>query len=304
MLSFNCNGGINVVKAKGNYIGIGCSDGWIYLFKGDKLLWEKKLSTTYYRDPYTDVNILSLDIGKDILAVGTDFMDGKIYLYSLSGDVRWYKQFLTIVGCWERPDDVVAVAIGGDRIAVASEWLNSYIHEIGFGGENIDTRRLDGYIKDIAFWKEQILIGTTKAFYIGRKKKNLKIERIIALNSSAVISAQDGIYTFNGTLKKIYDAENPFVSASQKIIACYDEKLNVLSHDGEILWSCEADKPCGMLCDDRRVYLGYDDYIKVFEDSEFVSEIKVPGSLAGITDDYIVSVKDRDLHLYPLSEIP
>ncbi len=305
MLSFECKGRINVVEAKGDYIGVGCSDGWIYLFEGSKLLWEKKLISTYYRDPYTDVNVISIDIGKDFLAVGTDFMDGKAYLFSLNGENLWYKQFLTIVGCWERPDDVVAVKIGKDEIAIGAEWMNSYVHKLNFKGDEVETFKVDGYINEISFWKDCFIIGTTKSLYFEKKRKiNLNINRIYPIKNKLIISSNDGIYTINGKAEKICEAKDPILGVSQKILACYDKKLLIFSTKGDFLWSCEVEKPLTLFCLEEKVYLGYDGYIKIAENGEIIEKFEIIGIPVKLMENYLISVKDRRIQIYSFPEIP
>ena len=298
MVTFNCGGKINVVRTWGDYIGVGCSDGWIYLFKGEELLWENKLSATYYRDPYNDVGVLSMDICENFIVVGTNFMDGKVYAISFDGDVLWYKQFLTIVGCWERPDDVVAVAIGDDKIAVGTEWVNSYVHQLDFSGNNISTFKVDGYITGIVFWKD-FVIGTDRALYFGRKRERLNVRGLVPLGNFLVVSSDSGIYTINGGVKKIYES-TPLFAVSRERIILYDKELIALSWDGEILWSCEVERPIKILCDGG-IYLGYSNLVKIVENGEITEEIEVEGVPVELAENFIVSVRERKLHI---SKIP
>ncbi len=175
----------------------GCENGWIHVYDGSKRLWSKKLSSTYYRGPFTDVNVLSVDVGLGFVAVGTDFADGKVYLFDTEGRKLWERQLMSILGCWERPNDVYFVRIR-DSLVVLS----------GFLVDNLDVFRLDG-----SPMMHLELDGVRTADIRG---------------DFVVVGCKDGVYGING------GKPEPLVEVEAEEVLC-DEDVVVVSSGKRVL---------------------------------------------------------------------
>jgi outer membrane protein assembly factor BamB len=70
-----------------DYIAIG-SGSYIYCIDVNtrNIAWKKKMIVTFYRDPFSDVAITAVDARGSMIAVGTNFMDGKVYLFTKTGN--------------------------------------------------------------------------------------------------------------------------------------------------------------------------------------------------------------------------
>lgn len=299
MWSYNCRGKIIGVKVEGSEILVGCSNGWIYLFDDLDTVWVKKLTSTYYRDPYTDVNVSCLDMYGRYVAVGTDFMDGKIYLFSKDGDLNWYRQFMTIVGCWERPDDVVAVSIADDVVAVGSEWINSHLHILSIDGDLIDEREVNGSLKDLRVKDDLIVVGTTTHLYINNKKVRLPVSKVFPDDELIFVSSPNGFYALDikGNVKWMLKTKDPIFSVSNETVAVAGDTLVLLSKDGWKLWEAKVEKPSYVCCGDEYVYVGYRDCVKIIVDGTVVEEIRVKGIPVHVGGS-IVCVEGSKLMIY------
>jgi outer membrane protein assembly factor BamB len=303
MLSFKCRGRIRTLRVSNGLTVTGCTDGWIYVFGEDELFWSRKLSATYYRDPYTDVNVLSVDVNQGYVVAGTDFMDGKVYLFSLDGEMLWYKQFLCIVGCWERPEDIVAVAVGKNRVAVCTEWLNSFLHVVSMNGDILREKKVEGSIRDVAFWRG-VAVGTSAALYIEDTKLKIPVSKIHAESyhwkiGSLIVSGADGVYAINGRTRQLYRAPEPLISVSKEFIAiATEDKLSLISKNGDGVWERKINqKPTAVFCDGERVYAGYRSNgkgcVEVVESGEVTGRVVLEGVPVHIGD-IIVCIDDRE----------
>ncbi len=109
---------------------------------GEKYTWKKKFFTTFYRDPYTDVKISAIDAG-NYIAVGTNFMDGKLYLFTKSGKKLWEHQFATIASLGWRPEDVTRISIGKGFVAVATQFMHDYVYAFNFNRKRLFEVRFE-----------------------------------------------------------------------------------------------------------------------------------------------------------------
>ena len=299
MWAYDCKSKIRCISINDDKILVGCLNGWVHLFDNLKHIWTKKLTSTYYRDPYTDVNITSLDIYGKNVAVGTDFMDGKVYLFSEDGRLRWHRQFITIVGCWERPDDIVAISMSDEIVAVGSEWMNSYLHILEIDGDLIDERELDGSIKDIQVKDDMIIVGTSSHLYINERKMMLPTSKIFVDKDDIFVSSSDCFYALDvdGNIKWGFKVENPIFSVSDDTIAVAGNTLLLLSKDGEKLWEMKIRKPVCLHCKDESIYAGYHGHIEIIESGIVIDRIKVEGTPVHMGK-YVVCVKDKTLIAY------
>ncbi len=298
MKSYKCKNKVKLVRVHNDIIAAACTDGWLHVFSEDGELWSRKLTATYYRDPYTDVNIISLDVSSKNIAVGTDFMDGKVYLFSTDGDELWYRQFLTIVDCWERPEDVVAVAVNRDKIAVGSGWLNDHMYLFKLSGERVCSREVKGEIKDIKIRGENVIVGTSAALYVGDKKLDLPAIGIFVEDDRLYTHNDYGLYCVKENVEWIYEIETPKVSVSESTIAAASNKLVALSKDGEVLWEMKLrKKPREVFCSESTVYLGYDGQIEIVGDGRIVRSIDIVGTPVHLSENFVYAIEDRVLHL-------
>ncbi len=293
MWSFKCGGKVREVKVWNDLIAVGCEDGWFYLFDGNGLIWGKKLTATYYRGPFNDVNVLSIDL-KDLLAVGTDFADGKVYVFDLDGNLIFERAFVSIMGCWERPKDVVRVSID-ECVAVGAEWLKSEVEVLNRRGDVLKSYEVKGGIRDLKVDRD-VIVGTTEHLYVGRRRFNKPAFKIFT--RPLVFSSDDGVYTLKNGLKAIRKCPHPKIDVSKDLVAVSSERTALISLEGEMLWEVE-EKPENVFIRDEDVYLGFENKIKVFRDGKEVREIEVEG-LPVYVGDFAVTVKGDKLFYYQL----
>lgn len=267
-------------------IAVGCENGWIYLIDPSdrRIVWSHKLSATYYRGPFTDVNVISIDLD-DLVVTGTDFADGKVHVFDLNGEKLWEEQFMSIVGCWERPNDVVAVAIG-DGIAVCEEWMNAHLRIYDRKGRLKVCRELRGFVKKLV-WDEEVIVGTTERTYVG--------EREIEIGSEDVKVA-DGIYCSNE--KEVFKVdgwrksfERPVFDVGDIVAVSDDKGLHILGKDGERIDFLKMDRA-------ERVFVLDDDVVLAYPNRLVWNgrEKKVRGHVVHVGD-FVVSVDGREIYI-------
>ncbi len=294
MTELRCKGRIRVVKALGDVVVVGCTDGWLHVFEYGEEIWKEKISATYYRDPYTDVNILSVDVNRKYIAVGTDFMDGKVHVFSRDGERVWYRQFMTIVGCWERPDDVVAVAVDGDKIAVGIEWLNGHFYLFrARDGEQLYDREVDTLIRNVIVHPE-VAIGTSRRLYLLQREMRMPVSEMQSDEEGLYVSNQDGVHRIvRGRVRWRYSAVYPAISASRNFVAAVSDELVLLSKKGGVQWKMKVKRPrCVKCTDDGTVYLGYEGLVRKVSNGEVVDELQIPGTPLLITEKFVCSTAD------------
>ncbi|WP_457549557.1 hypothetical protein [Archaeoglobus sp.] len=213
-------------------VAFGCENGWIYVFDEDGLLWSKKLVSTYYRGPFTDVNVTSLDINDRYLVVGTDFADGKVYLFDLNGKKIWERQLMSILGCWERPEDVKIVKIARDEIAVVSGFVNDRLTIFNLKGETVDVAIYKDFVRCLDADKV-VGIGTDKRSEILNVVRFEKPSRdVVVIEDWAFFASDNEVFCSCGWSFK---AENPIISANKNKV-CFSSKNRVFvcTLDGDI----------------------------------------------------------------------
>ncbi len=269
---------------------LGCENGWIYVFDGRDLVWAKKLRSTYYRGPYHDVNIISVAVD-DLVVVGTDFTDGKVYAFDLEGEKLWERLFMSIVGCWERPNDIVAVDIG-ENIAVCDEWINSSLNVLDRKGNTIRRVELDGFVK--ALKQERVtVVGTTKKTYIDDRIikipcRDIRVKEFVFCSNEECVFAVDG----KGVVW-IRKFDDPVFDVGEIVAVCDERGLHILSRDGELVDFRKIEKPMKVFVTDDEVILGYRNKI-VWNDGR---ERRIRGIPIHIGD-AIISYEDYELFFY------
>jgi len=212
-------------------VAVGCENGWFYLIDpaDGKIVWNIKLSATYYRGPFTDVNIISVDLN-DLIAIGTDFADGKVYVFDLEGRKLWEEQFMSVMGCWERPNDVVAVAVK-DGVAVCEEWMNAYLRIYDKKGKLKKCRRLRGFVRKLV-WEDELVVGTTESTYVGEREINVRSDDVRVRGGDVYCSNDREVFKVDGWRMEFKD---PVFDVGDVLAVCDSEGLHVLSLDGELL---------------------------------------------------------------------
>jgi len=219
------------ISSHRNKTAFGCEDGWIYLFDSCGLLWSKKLISTYYRGPFTDVNVLSVDVSDEFVVAGTDFADGKVHLFRLDGGRVWERQLMSYLGCWERPEDVKFVRIDDDRIAAVAGFMEDRLYIMGVDGEIESVEGLGTFIRCMDLGEIIALGGDDGSYVHDGKLRRLDFpsKDVVVVDDWAVFVKRDGIVS---TLGWSFEAESPKVSASSKIVAVAS---------GRRVWTFEAD---------------------------------------------------------------
>ena len=291
-------------------IAIGCENGWIHVFDKKSRIWAKKLASTYYRGPFTDVNVISIDVNEHV-AAGTDFADGKLYLFSKNGKVRWERQLISIMGCWERPDDVERVRLG-EYIAAGSGFLNDYIHLFSLDGERLFQKRISGRVKAIEMGYN-MAVGTSEKIYFfdydGRilLTKDVEVEDVKIIDDVTVVASITKILGHaNGEwwVVQLNDSNSqgyPRISVGRNIVAALGNMIYEISREGEIISTTDVGKEISCIYSDRKtIFAGTADGIAVIRDTvEWVKSECV----VGIGGAGVVSMKGTLLTFYPLKTI-
>ncbi len=219
----------------GHTIAFGCESGWIFLFDRDGLLWSKKLIGTYYRGPFNDVNVTAVDVCDGYVAVGTDFVDGKVYLFDLNGKEIWRRQRISILSCWERPDDVKFIRISDEGLAVVSGFMSDRVSIFSFDGEEIYREDFSDFVTCMDF--DSILaVGTNdKSMIVHPRKKEFefKSKGVEVVDDWAVFFNDGGLLC---TLGWSIRAESPIVSANSDYVAFASlNRVNLCDLNGKIV---------------------------------------------------------------------
>ena len=284
---------------------------------------------TFYRDPYCDVSISALDAAERYVAAGTNFMDGKLYLFSENGKLLWKHQFATIASLGWRPEDVTAVKIGRQYVAVGTEFTNEYLHVYTTTRKRVLEKKVRGRVEDIAFMGERLVVGTDSYLYnfdINRgrehiidtpaKKVEILNDIIIAINNYGVIAFKPSA---NGKIKKYWRVKSgskfglksgskgsEFCIAKNGFLLASENELQSISPNGEIQWSKKFDVKIDSLYFDKisdKIYVGMDGKLKVLSPrGESIKDFKVDGKVVkvGRFRDVVALVWNEGLTLYKL----
>ncbi len=284
MWSHVCEDEVKVADICDELLAVGCKDGWLYLFDEDGVLWTEKLSVTFYRDPYTDVQITALDVNEKYLAVGTNFMDGKLYLFSKEGDLIWKQQFMTVASIGERPEDVTSVSIGDKYVGAGAGWIDEFAYIYNIDGNRVLERAVEGAVRGMVLRENHIAFGTERRLYIVRpvnRKFNISVKELMFLRDGFVISEERGLFMLSDSCDELFRVimRKPEICVDEKrgIIAAADEDiLQVVSPDGEVLWRKEMPtRPLSIFAEDE-IYLGFQGRVIVLSEDRR-REIKLDG---------------------------
>lgn len=298
--SYSCKSPVTCFAHKGDYVVVGCRDGWFSLLNiNDGVLWSKKVTATYYRGPYTDVNVLSVDLDGRYVAVGTDFADGKLYLYSTDGELQWYRQFITIPACWERPDDVTYVRINNDRIYAGSEWINSFLHVYDLKGNMIMEKKYEGSFRGVEECGGKLIVATSQNLYVEDRALNMKVGNM-KMAKYIVVSNPSGLHVVDcdGNLKWSFKAANPLFTVDGDNIIIYDSKLKYLSLDGDVLREVEIEKPIFIEKVGDVLILGYENKVKFVDGDGKICEVLEVDGTPFYSEGHIISINRNKICIY------
>ncbi len=286
-------GGNHVVLSSGNEL---------ICFNSEGIAWTQKMQVTFYRDPYGDVVITALDANQSYVVAGTNFMDGKIYLFTINGKLRWKHQFATIASLGWRPEDITAVKVGDSFIAVGTEFMNEYIHLYTVNRRRIFQRRIKGRVEDFSFIEDKLVAGTDSNLYIfdmeGKEKSIIEtpVRRVEIANDKIIVLNDYGVVVYRKyensdkiKIKKYWGVrlQDPLLSiVDGNILLASENLLSYVSGSGEVVWQKVLDKPVESLFYDEpsnRIYVGMEDSLQILSNNgESVKEVKFEGELIRI----------------------
>jgi len=217
MWSHVFNDRVLCLSSNGDHIAFGCENGWIYLFDKNGLVWSKKLISTYYRGPFTDVNVISIDVSDGFVVAGTDFADGKVHLFHLNGKKVWERQLMSYLGCWERPEDIKTLKISGENIAAVSGFMEDKLYILSLDGDVSSIESFGEFIRCMDF-QEIVALGGERRSYIydgSIRSYDFPSKNVIVVDDWAMFVKDDGVYS---TLGWTFDAKDPRVSANSEIV--------------------------------------------------------------------------------------
>lgn len=290
-----------------------------------RILWKRKMYVTFYRDPYDDVNITALDANQNYVAVGTNFMDGKVYLFTKEGKLLWMHQLATIASLGWRPEDVTALKISDQFVIVGSEFMNEYVYAYTINRKRIFQKKVKGRVLDFFLFKDKIAVGTENCLYIFNMqgKENCRLEmptkkvevvknKIVVLNNYGII-----VYKFNETkdgvrVEKYWSAKlhnSNFCIAGENILLASETLLNYISKNGEVIWQKILDSTISSMFYDNvsdKIYVGMDNKIQVFSNTgKLIEDYKINGrplKIGWLKEDVVVVVKEDDkVKLYKMN---
>ncbi|WP_202319888.1 PQQ-binding-like beta-propeller repeat protein [Archaeoglobus neptunius] len=280
-------------------------------FDLDGLSWRHDMHTTFYRDPYGDVAITALDAGQSLAAVGTNFMDGKLYLYTIDGELLWEHQFATTASLGWRPEDVTAVKLGNDVVAAGTEFMNEYVYVYTHKRKRVFQKRVAGRVEDFLFLKDRIIAGTDRYLYVFSRKGEPKwtfsipVKKLVAFGNGVIVLNRNEaiLFELNNNVTEIWriHASNPDVSAGREfVLLSSGNLLRCITKDGEVLWEKTLDAPAVSLHCEDRMYVGAKNTILVLsENGETEERLKVDGVPLKFGDG-LVAVSNKSLSLYSL----
>lgn len=229
------------ISCDGRNIVFGCRNGWVFVFNSKELLWSKKLISTYYRGPFEDVNVTSVDVGYGFVAVGTDFADGKVYLFDLSGKRIFERQLLSILGCWERPDDVKFVKLTKNFLGVISGFMDDKLTVLNYAGEIIDVKAVNDFVRcfDVG---DVIALGCDSRSYVYRNDKVDKFDfganDVVVVGDCAVFANDRYVISSFGWKIK---ADKPKLCADELIAYSSAENVFLCDIEGRVIDSWKID---------------------------------------------------------------
>lgn len=280
-------------------------------FDRSGLLWSYTMNATFYRDPYGDVAITALDAEYPYIAAGTNFMDGKLYLFTIDGKLHWGHQFATTASLGWRPEDVTAVKVGNGIVCAGTEFMNEYIYVYTVNRKRVLQQRVKARVKDFLLLDDGIVVGTGQYLYMislgGRTLQLIRmpVEKLGRVGDTLIVLNRKGVTALDvKEFAKIWgcSAENAVIyCCGDEVLVATEKNLKCLSKDGELLWRKHFDEKIVCLhYDDSYCYVGVKNRIFVLYD-DVVREIRVEGTPLRFGEGVVV-IKDRGIGLYDYTE--
>ncbi len=290
--------------AVSNFIAVS-SKNTLFCFDRNGLRWKWRAMVTFYRDPYGDVKITAIDANSGFIAAGTNFMDGKLYLFSFSGELLWENQFATTASLGWRPEDVTAVKVGKNLVAAGTEFMNEYIYVYTIKRKRIFQKKVDGRVTDLILDKN-IVVGTEKRLYVMNEKGetisllDFPVEKlmsfrqnVLAYGNETLIALSDGEVRWRKRVK----ASN-ICAADDEIFITHGDLLRCLSEDGEVLWEKEFGSEILAIHYDDELHVGIDGKVCIYDGGWRSMDVKGKPLKFG---NGLLLVYDGYLHLYEIS---
>ena len=248
--SCDFKGKVDTAAIGDDYIVLG-SGNRVFLMDEGGLVWEKRFSATFYRDPFSDVKVSCVDAEDQRLAVGTNFIDGKIYLFRKDGKLLWSHQFATIASLGWRPEDVTALSVGGSCVIAGTEFISEHVYAYTLDRKRLFYTRVGGTVKEIAVGSSEVAVGTEGGLQLfeltGKQVLHADVKNITGigfLGNLMVVSAQKELMFFENCEK--VGSKN--VGREIDKISCFDgriyafskKRLAVLSEEGKLLEEYET----------------------------------------------------------------
>ncbi len=207
---------------------------------GEKYTWKKRFFTTFYRDPYTDVKISAID-ARNYIAVGTNFMDGKLYLFTESGKKLWEHQFATIASLGWRPEDVTRISIGKGFVAVSTQFMHDYVYAFNFNRKRLFEIRFEE-VRNLFADDNIVVVTNMGAVALNREGKVLfrcegDVRHAFEYNGKIVLCGDIDYIDKNNVNVMQCDFAGKF---GDKVYAVTGEKLTVLDENLRDLWRFES----------------------------------------------------------------
>jgi len=262
------------------------SENQLYCIDAEGVRWKKKFVTTFYRDPYTDVKISAIDAAGGIIAAGTNFMDGKLYLMDEDGKKLWEHQFATIASLGWRPEDVICISIGRGFVSVATRFMHDYVYAYTFDRERLFEHRFDEDVLKLSSSSSTAVLTER-----GIAVFDLKGKKIVEVEGRFCDVCNCGKIFLCGTDKDFIDNKSVVLMSGEKIY-CSSDRIYVCRGstvssyslpDLQMLWSLKAGKVVSVLGGDEE-YLMTDERILRVEDGEIKAEMRFFGDPVGLAD--------------------
>ncbi|NOZ77439.1 MAG: PQQ-binding-like beta-propeller repeat protein [Euryarchaeota archaeon] len=259
-----------------DYLVVG-SGSELYCLDTQGILWKRRMKTTFYRDPYSDVSITALNAKGSVIAAGTNFMDGKIYLLTKAGKLLWEHQFATIASLGWRPEDVTAIGLGDNCVATGTEFIGEYVYVYTFRRKRVFLKRVAGTVRAIAI-NGSVAVGTDTRLYV---------------------------FDFDGEERFSIPAQTADVKVTKDgIVFASGNKISLIADDGGELWHESFDGRIEQLFyHNNKIYAVAGTSITLLsENGDVLNSVELEGNPAGIGKAGILTHDRNTLRLYPLPD--
>lgn len=313
---------IDNITFGGNHIALS-SGNELICFNSKGIAWSQKMHVTFYKDPYSDVSITTLDADQSHVVAGTNFMDGKVYLFTINGKLQWKHQFATIASLGWRPEDVTVVKVKDQFVVVGTEFMNEYIHVYTVNRKRVFQRRVKGRVEDFSFVGERLIAGTDSHLYVfsmdGKEECSVETptKKVEVVNGKIIVLNNYGVVVYrkygNGNkfkIKKYWSAKlrDPISCiVGENILLASENLLNYISKSGEVLWQKVLERPIVSLFYDSfsdEIYVGMENSIQILLNTgELIGDFKFNGKplkIGRLEDVVVITYSNGDIGLYKI----